>query len=120
MEEDRSAGSNGGNLETGKAERQVWLMKCPLVVSKSWQSQSKPSSADSQPSVAKVTVSVDPLCPPDDPSSLQVLLNIYLSDIDVYICISLPLLLALYVYMCVYVLEVSCNLLLFVCLWTWS
>ncbi|XP_043712256.1 transcription initiation factor IIF subunit beta-like isoform X1 [Telopea speciosissima] len=52
-------------LETGRAERSVWLMKCPLVVSKSWQAH----SSDSHP-VAKVVLSVDPLHS-DDPSSLQ-------------------------------------------------
>ncbi|XP_010271522.1 PREDICTED: general transcription factor IIF subunit 2-like [Nelumbo nucifera] len=60
MEEERSS-----TLETGKAERSVWLMKCPLVVSKSWQSH----ASDSHP-VAKVVLSVDPLRP-DDSSSLQ-------------------------------------------------
>ncbi|XP_043712258.1 transcription initiation factor IIF subunit beta-like isoform X2 [Telopea speciosissima] len=52
-------------LETGRAERSVWLMKCPLVVSKSWQAH----SSDSHP-VAKVVLSVDPLHS-DDPSDNQ-------------------------------------------------
>ncbi|URD81575.1 Transcription initiation factor IIF [Musa troglodytarum] len=58
-------------LETGRAERSVWLMKCPPVVSRSWQSSS--ASADSSnpnPVVAKVVLSLDPLRP-DGPSSLQ-------------------------------------------------
>lgn len=62
-----------GNLDSVKSERSVWLMKCPLVVAKSWQAQSQSSSstaADSHPA-AKVVVSVDPLRS-EDPSSLQV------------------------------------------------
>ncbi|XP_059636853.1 transcription initiation factor IIF subunit beta [Cornus florida] len=65
MDEENSNSSGGINLDTGKAERSVWLMKCPLLVSKSWQSHS--SAADSQP-VAKVVVSVDPLHPEDSSS----------------------------------------------------
>ncbi|KAF5740813.1 transcription initiation factor IIF subunit beta-like [Tripterygium wilfordii] len=67
MEEDHdtSAGSSG-YLETGKAERSVWLMKCPVVVAKSWKSH---EAADSSP-LAKVVLSLDPLHP-DDPSALQ-------------------------------------------------
>nr|DAD22452.1 TPA_asm: hypothetical protein HUJ06_023915 [Nelumbo nucifera] len=56
---------NSNTFETGKAERSVWLMKCPLVVSKSWQVH----ASDSHP-VAKVVLSVDPLRH-GDPSSLQ-------------------------------------------------
>ncbi|XP_057468790.1 uncharacterized protein LOC130758000 isoform X1 [Actinidia eriantha] len=71
MDEDRSnsSSSNNGGLDTGKSEKSVWLMKCPLVVAKSWQSQSHSSASDSHP-VAKVVVSVDPLHP-EEPSSLQ-------------------------------------------------
>ncbi|KAL6995746.1 DNA helicase [Sarracenia purpurea var. burkii] len=74
MDEERgkSSSSNNVNLDIGKAERSVWLMKCPLVVSKSWQSQSHAGAAadsDTQ-SVAKVVFSVDALHP-EDPSSLQ-------------------------------------------------
>ncbi|KAH9758895.1 transcription initiation factor IIF subunit beta [Citrus sinensis] len=59
MEDDQSNHGNGkGNLDTAKADRSVWLMKCPLVVAKSWQNQA--SSQDSQP-VAKVILSLDPL-----------------------------------------------------------
>lgn len=59
-------GSSGSNLETTKAERSVWLMKCPLVVAKSWQNH-----PPSQP-LSKVVLSLDPLLPEDDPSALQV------------------------------------------------
>ncbi|KAJ4702032.1 putative Transcription initiation factor IIF subunit beta [Melia azedarach] len=59
MEDDHNNnGSGKGTLETGKADRSVWLMKCPLVVGKSWQSHA--ASQDSQP-VAKVILSLDPL-----------------------------------------------------------
>ena len=67
MDEDHS---NDGFLEIGKADRSVWLMKCPVVVAKSWKSQAA-SSSDSQP-IAKVVLSLDPL-ESEDPSSLQVL-----------------------------------------------
>ncbi|KAL5706648.1 DNA helicase [Ranunculus cassubicifolius] len=53
------------NLDTGRSDRPVWLMKCPLVVSKSWQSH----ASDSHP-VAKVVLSVDPLHS-DQPDSLK-------------------------------------------------
>ncbi|XP_047337092.1 transcription initiation factor IIF subunit beta-like [Impatiens glandulifera] len=62
---------SSSNLEMGKSERSVWLMKCPPAVSKSWKSHS--DASDSQP-VAKVIVSVDPLRS-DDPSSLQFMME---------------------------------------------
>ncbi|KAK2660624.1 hypothetical protein Ddye_007157 [Dipteronia dyeriana] len=63
MEDDHNSnGSNNGGLETGKADRSVWLMKCPVVVAKSWKSHA--SSSDPQP-VAKVVLSLDPLNPDD-------------------------------------------------------
>ncbi|XP_058109364.1 transcription initiation factor IIF subunit beta-like [Magnolia sinica] len=60
------------NLETGKAEKSVWLMKCPLVVSQSWQAQARAHTSDSShlPPLAKVVLSVDPLRP-EDSSSVQ-------------------------------------------------
>ncbi|KAK9269937.1 hypothetical protein L1049_025510 [Liquidambar formosana] len=66
MEEEHSSSGSSSNVDTGKAERSVWLMKCPLVVAKSWQSH---PSSDPHP-VAKVVLSLDPLRP-DDSSSLQ-------------------------------------------------
>ncbi|KAL6504066.1 hypothetical protein OROGR_025989 [Orobanche gracilis] len=69
--------SNSGHLETSKAERHVWLMKCPPVVARAMQShhhQPPPAfSTDNVagPIVAKVVVSVDPLLPNDDFSSTQ-------------------------------------------------
>ncbi|XP_011028935.1 PREDICTED: transcription initiation factor IIF subunit beta-like isoform X1 [Populus euphratica] len=71
MEEDNSNGGNGGssgNLETSKADKAVWLMKCPVVVAKSWKSHHT-SSSESAP-IAKVVLSLDPL-QSDDPSALQ-------------------------------------------------
>ncbi|TYH87621.1 hypothetical protein ES332_D01G129900v1 [Gossypium tomentosum] len=75
MDEDHS---NSGFLETGKADRSVWLMKCPVVVAKSWKSQTA-SSSDSQP-VAKVVLSLDPR-KPDDPSSMQFTMEMAGSEI---------------------------------------
>ncbi|KAK9129751.1 hypothetical protein Sjap_010238 [Stephania japonica] len=63
-----------GNLDTQKFDRSVWLMKCPLVVSKSWQAH----SSDPQP-VAKVVVSVDPL-QPDASNSLQFSMELASTD----------------------------------------
>ena len=77
-EEHDYGGSGGSNLETSKAERSVWLMKCPLAVAKSWQSH-PPSHP--QP-LAKVVLSLDPLRA-DDPSALQVLLS-YITDLISY------------------------------------
>lgn len=73
MEEDGNGGNSTTNVDTAKADRSVWLMKCPLVVSKSWQSRaaSSTSASDSHP-VAKVVVSLDPLRS-EDSSSLQVM-----------------------------------------------
>ncbi|KAL3603392.1 hypothetical protein D5086_004251 [Populus alba] len=71
MEEDHSNGGNSsssGNLETSKADKAVWLMKCPVVVAKSWKCHHT-SSSDSAP-LAKVVLSLDPL-QSDDPSALQ-------------------------------------------------
>lgn len=59
------------NVEASKADRSVWLMKCPPVVSKAWQSSAASASADSPP-VSKVVVSLD-LLQPDESSALQVL-----------------------------------------------
>ncbi|KAL0913885.1 hypothetical protein M5K25_017377 [Dendrobium thyrsiflorum] len=40
-----SVGEDGRHvLETGRADRSVWLMKCPAMVSRSWQSAAAPSS----------------------------------------------------------------------------
>ncbi|XP_043709623.1 transcription initiation factor IIF subunit beta-like [Telopea speciosissima] len=51
-------------LETAKADRAVWLMKFPSVVSRSWQ-----SLTDSTRPLAKVVLSVDPLLSSDDDNS---------------------------------------------------
>ncbi|KAI3761227.1 hypothetical protein L1987_51639 [Smallanthus sonchifolius] len=64
--EDEQKNQNNTNLETARADRAVWLMKCPVVVAKSWNA----IPPDSQQNLAKVVVSLDPLRP-EDPSSLQ-------------------------------------------------
>ncbi|KAK4403874.1 hypothetical protein Sango_0756000 [Sesamum angolense] len=64
-------------LETSKAERHVWLMKCPPVVSRAMQNHQRhpplpfSSDAGSGKTIGKVVVSVDPLGPNDDFSSTQ-------------------------------------------------
>lgn len=59
MDEDHGgSGSINGVLETSKADRSVWLMKCPVVVAKSWKNHA--AASDPQP-VAKVVLSIDPL-----------------------------------------------------------
>ncbi|KAL8459078.1 hypothetical protein ACS0TY_035682 [Phlomoides rotata] len=65
MEDDHSKGDSA--VDTSKADRSVWLMKCPPVVSKAWQSSAASATADTPP-IAKVVVSLD-LLKPD--SSLQ-------------------------------------------------
>ncbi|KAI0500781.1 hypothetical protein KFK09_018998 [Dendrobium nobile] len=70
-----SAAEDGRHvLETGRADRSVWLMKCPAMVSRSWQSAAAPSStSDSSipnPVVAKVVLSLDPVHG-DEPNALQ-------------------------------------------------
>lgn len=76
MEDDEN---NKTNLETLRADRSVWLMKCPVVVAKSWQS----IPPDSHHNLSKVVVSLDPLNP-QDPSSLQVYMYIYMCSDKVF------------------------------------
>ncbi|XP_057489594.1 uncharacterized protein LOC130775496 isoform X3 [Actinidia eriantha] len=68
-----TAHSGGQRLETSKAKRAVWLMKCPPVVSRSLQCP-PPSSEfaflfDSSRLIDKVVISIDPLCSNDQSSS---------------------------------------------------
>ncbi|TVU34946.1 hypothetical protein EJB05_16805, partial [Eragrostis curvula] len=60
------------HLETARADRSVWLMKCPTVVSRAWQEAASASASSSSaaaeagganpnPVVAKVVLSLDPL-----------------------------------------------------------
>ncbi|KAG8362700.1 hypothetical protein BUALT_BualtUnG0049600 [Buddleja alternifolia] len=76
MEDDYSNDTTA--VDTAKADRSVWLMKCPPVVSKAWQASAAAASSSSAdtPPVAKVVVSLDPLRA-DDPSSLQVNISSY-------------------------------------------
>ncbi|XP_057489592.1 uncharacterized protein LOC130775496 isoform X1 [Actinidia eriantha] len=72
-----TAHSGGQRLETSKAKRAVWLMKCPPVVSRSLQCP-PPSSEfaflfDSSRLIDKVVISIDPLCSNDQSSSQQFL-----------------------------------------------
>ncbi|GER42487.1 transcription initiation factor IIF subunit beta [Striga asiatica] len=68
MEDDHS--NDKATVDTAKADRSVWLMKCPPVVSKSWQSSAATAAAAESPTVAKVVVSLD-LLRPEDPPALQ-------------------------------------------------
>ncbi|KAK3135126.1 hypothetical protein QOZ80_5BG0414900 [Eleusine coracana subsp. coracana] len=63
-------GEDGKHLETAKADRSVWLMKCPPVVSRAWNAASASSSdggASPNPVVAKVVLSLD-LLSSEEPS----------------------------------------------------
>ncbi|KAL2539759.1 Transcription initiation factor IIF subunit beta [Abeliophyllum distichum] len=73
--------TRSSQLEASNAERHAWLIKCPPIVSRAMQNNHlpPPCSADgakdpitnSGPTVAKITVSVDPLLPNNDVSSNQ-------------------------------------------------
>ncbi|XP_057832200.1 uncharacterized protein LOC131042887 [Cryptomeria japonica] len=54
-------------LDTSKAERSVWLMKCPQVVARAWKEY-----GDAGQPLAKITVSVDPLKTNDYPADIKV------------------------------------------------
>ena len=59
---DDPMGEEAKYLETARADRSVWLMKCPPVVSRAWQAASASSSSDAanpNPVVAKVVLSLD-------------------------------------------------------------
>ncbi|EYU36747.1 hypothetical protein ABFS82_14G296000 [Erythranthe guttata] len=68
MEDDRS--NSKSSVETSKADRPIWLMKCPPIVSKAWRSSSASAAASDSPPVAKVIVSLD-LLKPEDSDPLQ-------------------------------------------------
>ncbi|CAI9753410.1 unnamed protein product [Fraxinus pennsylvanica] len=74
---DDSHSDSSTTVDTAKAERSVWLMKCPPVVSKAWQSAA--ASADSPP-VAKVVVSLD-LLSSEEPSDLQFAMEMASSEV---------------------------------------
>uniref|UniRef100_A0A2P2PAY1 Uncharacterized protein n=1 Tax=Rhizophora mucronata TaxID=61149 RepID=A0A2P2PAY1_RHIMU len=59
----------GGFLETSKADRAVWLMKCPSLVTRSLEASPLPEGPYRP--VAKVVLSIDPLNSNDDTSSPQ-------------------------------------------------
>ncbi|XP_059067456.1 uncharacterized protein LOC131858282 [Cryptomeria japonica] len=54
-------------LDTSKAERSVWLMKCPQVVARAWKEY-----GDAGQPLAKITVSVDPLKTNDQSAEVKV------------------------------------------------
>ncbi|CAM0883444.1 unnamed protein product [Alopecurus aequalis] len=62
------------HLETGRADRSVWLMKCPTIVSQAWQEAAAASNSgvpNPNPVVAKVILSFDPLSTDDDPKQFK-------------------------------------------------
>ncbi|XP_047060343.1 general transcription factor IIF subunit 2-like [Lolium rigidum] len=65
------------HLETGRADRSVWLMKCPTIVSQAWQEAAATASATGGPNpnpnpvVAKVILSFDPLSPDEEPKQFK-------------------------------------------------
>ncbi|RLM93041.1 hypothetical protein C2845_PM08G26970 [Panicum miliaceum] len=71
-------------VETARADRSLWLMKCPTVVSRAWQeaaAAAAPQGPDAggtnpnpNPVVAKVILSLDPLRDDDVPSEASLLL----------------------------------------------
>ncbi|CAN6722299.1 unnamed protein product [Malus baccata var. baccata] len=65
-EERGNSSSSSSRMDTGRAEAPVWLMKCPVVVAKSWSSH---NPSDPHP-IAKVVLSFDPLRA-DDPSAME-------------------------------------------------
>lgn len=80
MDDDHSKGNNT-TVDSAKADRSIWLMKCPPVVSKAWQSSA--ASGDSPP-LAKVVVSLDPL-QSEDPSALQVNIALFFPVYDLFV-----------------------------------
>ncbi|RLN23986.1 hypothetical protein C2845_PM07G24520 [Panicum miliaceum] len=71
-------------VETARADRSLWLMKCPTVVSRAWQEAAAAAAAQGpyaggdnpnpNPVVAKVILSLDPLGDDDAPSQASLLL----------------------------------------------
>jgi transcription initiation factor TFIIF subunit beta len=60
------------HLETGRADRSVWLMKCPTIVSQAWLEAAAAAASggpnpNANPVVAKVILSFDPLSTDEDP-----------------------------------------------------
>ncbi|VAH80583.1 unnamed protein product [Triticum turgidum subsp. durum] len=65
----------GKHLETGRADRSVWLMKCPTIVSRAWQEAAADAGGPNpnpNPVVAKVILSFDPLSTDEDPNQARV------------------------------------------------
>ncbi|KAJ7975092.1 putative Transcription initiation factor IIF subunit beta [Quillaja saponaria] len=60
-------------VETSKADRPLWLMKCPPVVSSCLQ---QVDGSEPSPPVAKVVLSIDPLHADDDDSHTQFTLEL--------------------------------------------
>ncbi|XP_051226808.1 uncharacterized protein [Lolium perenne] len=63
------------HLETSRADRSVWLMKCPTIVSQAWQEATASAAGgpcpNPNPVVAKVILSFDPLSTDEDPKQFK-------------------------------------------------
>ncbi|KAK2633932.1 hypothetical protein Ddye_028724 [Dipteronia dyeriana] len=72
MDENNNKYGIGGVVDTIKADKSMWLMKCPALVSRSLNNlpPPPPSEEPTRP-VAKVILSIDPLHSTDDSSSTQ-------------------------------------------------
>lgn len=84
MEEKNVRYGIGGIVDTSKADKSMWLMKCPALVSRSLRNPS--SSDEPPPPVAKVILSIDPLHSTDDSSSTQVFLSSLLQRLMHFSC----------------------------------
>ena len=90
---DDPMGEEAKYLETARADRSVWLMKCPPVVSRAWEAASASASSSSDaanpnPVVAKVVLSLDPLRD-EQPTKASLLPSLLLHPL-VSACISVP------------------------------
>ena len=71
---------NNAYVDTSKAEKAVWLMKCPPLVSLAASTPLPPTPSR----LAKVVVSIDPLNSNDDDSPTKVLLHVYIQIMNVW------------------------------------
>jgi transcription initiation factor TFIIF subunit beta len=77
-------------LETARADRPVWLMKCPTVVSRAWQEAAAAATSNPEagggnpnPMVAKVILSLDPLRD-EQPTKASLLASLHLTSLCGY------------------------------------
>lgn len=73
MEKIKAEKNENQVLETGLADRSIWLMKCPSLVAPSL--QYLPFPDDPYRHVAKVTLSIDPLAPEEEEAKVFLFLS---------------------------------------------